>query len=60
MPTNAAHKILFIGKQPDHPYGSHMYLHTCGVLAKCVELTEGVEAIVSNGWPTDPQKLTGV
>jgi len=49
-------KILFIGKQPDHPYGSHMYLHTCGMLAKCVELTPGVETVVSSGWPEEAEK----
>jgi type 1 glutamine amidotransferase len=53
-------KILFIGKEPDHPYGSHMYLHTCRVLAKCVELTPGVEAVVSDGWPKDAKTLEGV
>jgi type 1 glutamine amidotransferase len=53
-------KILFIGKNPDHPYGSHMYMHTCGVLARCVELTPGVEAVVSNGWPKDAKTLEGV
>jgi type 1 glutamine amidotransferase len=53
-------KILFIGKNPDHPYGSHMYLHTCGMLAKCVELTPGVETVVSNGWPKDAKTLEGV
>jgi Uncharacterized protein conserved in bacteria len=53
-------KILFIGKQPDHPYGSHMYLHTCGVLAKCVALSPSVEAVVSEGWPDDAKKLDGV
>ena len=53
-------KVLFIGKDPDHPYGSHMYLHTCGMLAKCVELTPGVEVVVSNGWPKDAKKLEGV
>jgi type 1 glutamine amidotransferase len=53
-------KILFIGKNPDHPYGSHMYLHTCGVLARCVELTPGVKAVVSNGWPKDARTLDGV
>src|SRR5262249_29398750 len=52
-------KILLIGKDPDHPYGSHMYLHTCGVLAKCLELN-GAEAAVSNGWPKDAAKLDGV
>lgn len=53
-------KILFIGKQPDHPYGSHMYLHTCGMLAKCVERTPGVEAVVSDGWPADAEKRKDV
>lgn len=53
-------KVLFVGKDPDHPYGSHMYMHTCGVLAKCVALTPGVETVVSNGWPKDPKTLDGV
>jgi hypothetical protein len=52
-------KVLLIGKDPDHPYGSHMYLHTCGVLAKCLELN-GVEPVVSNGWPKDAKMLEGV
>jgi type 1 glutamine amidotransferase len=56
MPT----KVLFIGKQPDHPYGSHMYLHTCGVLAKCAALTPGVETVVSDGWPQDAKQLEGI
>src|SRR5262245_66067666 len=55
-----ATKILFIGKQPDHPYGSHMYLHTSGVLAKCVALTPGIETVVSDGWPAEAAKLEGV
>ncbi len=53
-------KILFIGKDPDHPYGSHMYMHTCGVLAQCAALTPGVEAVVSNGWPKEAKTLDGV
>jgi type 1 glutamine amidotransferase len=53
-------KILFIGKNPEHPYGSHMYMHTCGVLAKCAELTPDVETVVSNGWPKDAKTLEGV
>lgn len=53
-------RILFIGKNPDHPYGSHMYMHTCGMLAKCLELTPNVETIVSNGWPKEAEKLAGV
>lgn len=53
-------KVLFIGKPPDHPYGSHMYMHVSGVLARCVELTPGVTAVVSDGWPKDAAALDGV
>ena len=53
-------KILFIGKEPDHPYGSHMYLHSCQMLAQCVELKHGVQTIVASGWPDDPAKLKGL
>ena len=53
-------KILFIGKKPDHPHGTHMYLHTQSMLAKCLQKTEGVEAVVSEGWPQDPATLEGV
>jgi type 1 glutamine amidotransferase len=53
-------KVLLIGKEPDHPYGSHMYMHTAGVLAKCLALTPGVETVISNGWPKDPAVLAGV
>ncbi len=53
-------KILFVGKNPDHPYGSHMYMHTSGMLAKCAELTPGIETVVSNGWPKETKTLKGV
>jgi type 1 glutamine amidotransferase len=53
-------KILLIGHKLDHPWGSHMYLHTLGMLAKCAEQTEGVETVVSDGWPQDPKLLEGV
>lgn len=53
-------KILLIGKQPDHPWGTHMYLHTCQVLTKCLAQTDGVTAVVSDGWPTDAEALKGV
>ncbi|MEM7234320.1 MAG: ThuA domain-containing protein [Planctomycetota bacterium] len=58
--TTKATKILLIGKKPDHPFGTHMYLHTCRVLEKALELTKGVDAIVSDGWPKDPAVLKGV
>src|ERR1700694_950733 len=53
-------KILLIGKDPDHAYGTHMYLHTCGVLAKCLELTPGMQTVVSNGWPKDGKVREGI
>ncbi len=53
-------KVLFIGKNPDHPFGTHMYLHTCKMLAKCLEKHEGVETVISNGWPKDETVLKGV
>ncbi len=53
-------KVLLIGKKPDHPYGSHMYMHTCEMLAKCLQLTPDVETVVSNGWPGDAEKLKGI
>ncbi|WP_197442710.1 ThuA domain-containing protein [Lignipirellula cremea] len=59
-PEETRAKVLFVGKQPDHPYGSHMYLHTCGMLAECLTHTAGVETVVSDGWPKDPKTLQGV
>lgn len=53
-------KVLLIGHQPDHPWGSHMYLHTSGVLAKCLKLNGDIETTVSDGWPADPAQLEGV
>lgn len=53
-------RILFIGKAPDHPHGTHMYLHVCGVLARCVEQAPGVTTTISNGWPRDERQLEGV
>ena len=57
---DAKTKILLIGKKPDHPFGTHMYLHTCEMLAKCLEQTEGVETVVSDGWPREAKTLEGV
>ena len=53
-------KILLIGKEADHPHGTHMYMHVSDVLAKCVQKAGNVEAVVSQGWPTDPKMLEGV
>lgn len=57
---NSKTRILFIGKDPDHPHGSHMYMHTSAMLAKCAELTPGVETVVANGWPKDARAIDGV
>ena len=53
-------KILLIGKEPDHDFGSHMYMHTQTMLAKCLEKTENVQTIISQGWPRDSTVLKGV
>jgi type 1 glutamine amidotransferase len=51
--SDAAARILLIGTPPDHPHGTHMYIHECGLLAKCLEQSPGVDAVVSLGWPAD-------
>jgi type 1 glutamine amidotransferase len=53
-------RILLIGKERDHPYKTHEYMTTCQLLARCLEQTKGVEAVVSNGWPKDEKMLEGV
>lgn len=53
-------RVLLIGHQLDHPWGTHMYLHTLDVLARCLRQTDGVETIVSDRWPRDPKQLEGV
>lgn len=53
-------KILFIGKEADHPHGTHMYMHVSALLAKCVQKAASVEVAVSQGWPKDANTLEGV
>ena len=53
-------KILLIGHQPDHPPGTHMYLLWCHLLAKCLEQTPNIEAVVSDRWPKDPTVAKGI
>jgi type 1 glutamine amidotransferase len=53
-------KIVLVGTQPDHPYASHMYLHECRMLAQCLRLTAGVEAVVVQDWPQDAAMLENV
>ncbi len=52
-------KIALVGTRPDHPYASHMYLHECRMLAQCLRLAPGVEAIVVQDWPEDPRTFEG-
>jgi type 1 glutamine amidotransferase len=58
--ANDAVKVLFIGKQPDHPFATHMYLHTGEMLARCLKLSGNIETIVSDGWPDDAASLKDV
>src|SRR5258707_14560758 len=53
-------KILLIGKDLDHARNTHTYLSDCTLLAKCLRQTDGVETVVSNGWPTDPAVVKDV
>lgn len=53
-------RILLIGRDNDHPYATHEYMFDCNLLAKCLKQTPGIETIVSNGWPKDPDALKGV
>ncbi len=53
-------KVLFIGKKPDHPFGTHMYLHTSEMLAKCLKKHAGIDSVISDGWPKDESVLNGI
>src|SRR5438270_3845350 len=53
-------KILLIGKDLDHPRNTHTYMSDCELLATCLRQTKGVETVVSNGWPKEPEALKGV
>jgi len=57
--AGAQTKVIFVGKEPDHPFGTHMYMHTGNMLSKCLALTNGVETVVSQGWPKDASVLDG-
>jgi type 1 glutamine amidotransferase len=57
----AEKKVILIGTQPDgHPEGTHHYLRECRLLADCLRQTPGVQAMVSEGWPSDPELLRGI
>ena len=50
-------KVVLIGKDRDHPPRTHEYMAESRLLASCLEQSPGVEAVVSDGWPTDPSVL---
>ena len=58
--ADAKTKILLIGKDRDHAFATHTYMDDCELLAKCLHQTPGVETVVSNGWPKDPEVLKDV
>ncbi len=53
-------KIVLIGKERDHPPRTHEYMAWCRLLGTCLEQTPGVTAVVSKGWPGDPDAFKGV
>lgn len=53
-------KILLIGKDRDHAPETHEYMAECALLETCLEQTPGVEAVASEGWPTEPGAFEGV
>jgi type 1 glutamine amidotransferase len=53
-------RVLVVGKDRDHPFGTHEYMTDCEILAKCLRQTPGVEAVVSNGWPKERAMLKDV
>ena len=55
-------RIVLIPTKLDHPPASHMYELECRLLAKCLNQTPGVEAVVSPDfdWPKDPAVLKDV
>ena len=56
LAEDATH-VLLVGHKLDHPFGTHMYLQECRLLAKCLNQNPGLKATVSNGWPSDESVL---
>ena len=52
LAEDATH-VLLVGHKLDHPFGTHMYLQECRLLAKCLNQNPGLKATDSNGWPSD-------
>ena len=60
VPEAEPTRILLIGKDRDHPFRTHEYMADSKLLARCLEQTEGVKCVVSNGWPKDAAAFEGV
>jgi len=58
-PAREQTRIVLVWTPPDHPYASHMYEFECRLLAKCLNQTPGIDAVVSPEpeWPRDPTIL---
>jgi hypothetical protein len=50
-------KVVLVWTAPDHPYTTHMYQFECGVLARCLNQSPGIDAVVCPDpeWPRDPE-----
>jgi type 1 glutamine amidotransferase len=61
-PAVAAEKtrVLLIWHKHDHPPGTHMYPEVCRLLAHCLQQSPDIEAVLSDGWPTDAEMLKDV
>lgn len=53
-------KILLVGHKLDHPFGAHMHLHECKLLAKSLNQNPGFKATVFNGWQSDENLLKNI
>jgi type 1 glutamine amidotransferase len=53
-------RILLIGKDRDHAFGTHEYMNDSELLATCLRQTKGIETTVSNGWPKKADQLKDV
>lgn len=53
-------KILLVGKDRDHPYGTHEYMTECKLMANCLQQTKGISTVVSNGLPKVAKAYEGV
>lgn len=55
-------RILLIATKRDHPWASHMYEQECALLAKCLNESPGIDAVVcpTHDWPADPALLHDV